>query len=158
MRRTIFGWWVMVTVLALSAPAMAHAPIGLPLEPPLAPPSLETLVAGAPSLDGLGALLAATAVALIVIARRRRAVAVACMVLLLVVAFESGVHSVHHLTDQPDAQCVVASASIHVGGVAVATVAFDRPAETITAVTVTPTGSPANRPAAPDLGRAPPLA
>jgi hypothetical protein len=95
---------------------------------------------------------------MILIARRRRAVAVACMALLLLIAFESGVHSVHHLTDQPDGQCVVASASAHTGGVAAATVAFDRPVEASTTVAVLPAPSATARPDAPDLGRAPPLA
>ena len=157
----MIGWWVMAAVLALSTPAMAHVrtstPVELaPVEP--APVSLETLSAGTPSPSGLGTLVAAIAVAMTLMGRRRRAVAVVCMALLLLVAFESGVHSVHHLTDQPDGHCVVASASVHIGGVAVATVAFDRPAETMSAVAFTPVGSLSARPAAPDLGRAPPLA
>jgi hypothetical protein len=156
MRRNLIGWWVMAAVLALSTPAVAHVTTSPPVELP--PARLETLAAAAPSLDGLATFVAAMAVAMLLVARSRRAVAFACLALLLVVAFESGVHSVHHLGDQPDARCIVASASVHIGGVAVTTVAFDRPAEAVTAVAVTPTGAAAARPAAPDLGRAPPIA
>ena len=156
MRRRMIGWWVMATVLALSTPAVAHVTVDTPVD--FTPRQLETLAAAAPSTDGLGALVAAMAAALIIIARRRRALAIACTALLLLVAFESGIHSVHHLADQPGSQCVVASASAHTGGVAVDTVAFERPVETLTAIAITPTASPTTRPAAPDLGRAPPAA
>ena len=156
MRRNVIGWWVMAAMLALSTPAVAHVPTSPPAELP--PARLETLVAAAPSLDGLATLVAAMALAMLLVARSRRAVAVACLALLLVVAFESGVHSVHHLTDQPDARCIVASASAHIGGIVVTTVAFENPTEAVSAVAVTPAGAPAGRPAAPDLGRAPPVA
>ena len=151
------GWCAVAAVLALSTPAMAHVTTDVVVELP--PTQLvETLAATAPSMDGLATLVAAFAVAMTLIARRRRAVAVACMALLLLIAFESGVHSVHHLTDQPDGQCVVASASAHTGGVAAAIVAFDRPVEATTTVAVPPAASATARPDAPDLGRAPPLA
>lgn len=156
MRRKMVGWCVVAAVLALSTPAMAHVTTDVVVELPLT--QLETLAAPAPSMDGLATLVAAFAVALTLIARHRRAVAVACMALLLLVAFESGVHSVHHLTDQPDGQCVVASASAHTGGVAAVTMAFDRPVEAVTTVAVPPAARAAARRDAPDLGRAPPLA
>ena len=156
MRRQTIGWWVMVAVLALSTPALAHVSTEFAVEPTAV--SIETLAAASPAPEGLGMLLAAIAVGLTLIARRRRAVAVACMVLLLVVAFEAGVHSVHHLADQPDSRCVIASASAHTGGVAVDTVAFERPVDAILLVVVTLSASPTSRPAAPDLGRAPPTA
>ena len=156
MRRNLIGWWVMAAVLALSTPAVAHEPSSAPVE--LLPARLEVLAAAAPLLDGLAIFVAAMALAMLVVARSRRAVAVACTALLLVVTFESGVHSVHHLTDQPDSRCVVASASAQIGGVAVTTVAFDRPTEAADTVAITPAGAPTVRPAAPDLGRAPPSA
>lgn len=154
MRRLTFGWWVILAVLALSAPAMAHVPAEAPVDITLS--SLETLAAAGPSTDGLATVVAAIVGVMTLIARRRRAVAVACMTLLLVVGFETGVHSVHHLGDKPDGRCVVASASAHTGGVAVDKVAFDRPIEAITVIALTPFASPITRPAAPDLGRAPP--
>ena len=157
MRRTLLGWAVLTAaMLALSAPAAAHVTAIAPAE--LTPTPAETLSAGAPSLDGLGTLVAAMAAGAILLARRRRAVAVACTALLMLVAFESGVHSVHHLADQPDSQCVVASASAHIGGVTVTSLAFDRPVESLTTVAATPMASPSPGAVAPDLGRAPPLA
>jgi hypothetical protein len=156
MRSQMIGWWVMAAVLALSTPAVAHVPTDTPVD--FMPPQLETLTAATPSMDGLGTLVTAMAAAMILVARRRRTLAIACTALLLLLAFESGVHSVHHLADQPDSQCVVASASAHTGGVAVDTIAFGPPAETLTAIAVTLAASPTSRPAAPDLGRAPPIA
>ena len=156
MRPRMIGWWVMAAVLALSTPAMAHVTTDTAVD--FMPPQLETLTAATPSMDGLGTLVTAVAAAMILIARRRRTLAIACMALLLLLAFESGVHSVHHLADQPDSQCVVASASAHTGGIAVDTIAFGPPAETLTAIAVMLTASPTSRPAAPDLGRAPPIA
>jgi hypothetical protein len=155
MRRNLIGWWVMAAVLALSTPAVAHVSTSTPVELP--PTTVEVLTAAAPTVDGLAALIAAVAITMLFVARSRRAVAVACMALLLVVAFEAGVHSVHHLTEPPGGQCVVASASAHIGGVAVTTIAFERPAEAVTAVAVTPTDAFTARLAAPDLGRAPPV-
>ena len=156
MRAQMIGWWVMAAVLALSTPAVAHVTTDTPVD--FMPLQLETLAAAAPSREGFGTLVAAMAAAIILIARRRRTVAVACTALLLFLAFESGVHSVHHLTDQPDSQCVVASASTHTGGVAVDTIAFAPPAETQAGIAVTLATPPTSRPAAPDLGRAPPTA
>jgi hypothetical protein len=49
--------------------------------------------------------------------RPRRALVLALMLLLAVFAFESGVHSVHHLAERDGGQhCAVASASQHVTG------------------------------------------
>jgi hypothetical protein len=157
MRPRTVGWCVLLTALAVSIPAWAHVDT---LSTPMVSIALgvETLTAASPSMDGLWTLVSAIAVATVLIARRRRAVAVAGIMLLLLVAFEAGVHSVHHLGDKPDGQCVVASASVHTGGVTVEQITFERPAETTAAVAVMPPASPALRPAAPDLGRAPPTA
>jgi hypothetical protein len=156
MRPQRIGWWVMALLLALSTPAAAHVTTDTPVD--FMPAPLETLAAAAPSADGLGTFVAAMVAALILIARRRHAAAIACTALLLLLAFESGVHSVHHLADPPDSQCVVASASAHTGGVAVDTIAFEPPAETTTVIAFTLSASPTSRSAAPDLGRAPPIA
>jgi hypothetical protein len=156
MRAQMIGWWVMAAVLALSTPAVAHVSTETPVD--FMPLRIETLAAAGPSTEGFGTLAAAMAAVILLIARRRRTVAVACTALLLLLAFESGVHSVHHLADQPDSQCVVASASAHTGGVAVDTIAFVPPAETLSAIAVALAASPTSRPAAPDLGRAPPTA
>jgi hypothetical protein len=156
MRRSLIGWSLMAAVLALGTPAVAHEVTSTAVDLP--PARFEALAAAAPTLDALATFMACMAVAMLVVARSRRAVAVACMTLLLVVTFESGVHSVHHLTDPPDSRCVVASASAQIGGVAVTAVAFDRPAQAADSVTITPAGAPTARPAAPGLGRAPPFA
>jgi hypothetical protein len=79
--------------------------------------------------------------------------------LLAFVALQSGVHSVHHLTDAADSGCAVAAATAHTTGLSVDLISFDRPADpTIPAV---PDASPlvvASGPGTPDLGRAPPTA
>ena len=149
---------VVVAVLALSAPAWAH--VDIPSVAELAPPpvSVETLSAGGPSMDGLWLLVSVVAVASVALARRRRAVALACTALLLLVAFEAGVHSVHHLADHLGAQCVVASASAHTGGVAVDAFAFEAPVALAIPLAVTRTATPVLRAVPPDLARAPPSA
>ena len=149
---------VVLAVLALSAPAWAH--IDMPSVTEVAPPpaSVETFSAGAPSMDALWVLVSAVAVAGAALARRRRAVALACTALLLLVAFEAGVHSVHHLADHLGTKCVVASASTHTGGVAVDAVAFEAPATPAAPLVVTRIEAPIHRAVPPDLGRAPPSA
>lgn len=157
MRPRTLGWWLVVAVLALSTAAWAH--VDTMSAPVVSTPfGVDTLTAATPAMDDMWTLVSALAVATVLIARRRRAVALACTALLLLVAFEAGVHSVHHLADQPATQCVVASASTYTSGVIVETVAFERPAEATTSAAVTSLASAALRPAAPDLGRAPPTA
>ena len=100
MRRQILGWATVVAVLLSSTPAMAHVRVDDAAV--FTPAHVETLTDGGPSLDGLAPLLAGVVAGLMLVARRRRAVAAVCTALLLLVAFEAGVHSVHHLADQPD--------------------------------------------------------
>jgi hypothetical protein len=56
--------------------------------------------------------------AMIIVARRpRRALALAIVLMLGLFAFESGVHSVHHINDpRSGAACLVAVATLHVAG------------------------------------------
>lgn len=150
---------LVLSVLALSAPAWAH--VDVPSVAEIAPPAETvetTLSAGGPAMDGLWLFVSAAAVAGVALARRRRAVVLACTVLLLLVAFEAGVHSVHHLADHLGAQCVVASASAHTGAVAVDAVAIEAPVTLATAIVVARTEAPILRTVPPDLGRAPPSA
>jgi hypothetical protein len=156
MRRQILGWATVVAVLLSSTPAMAHVRVDDAAV--FTPAHVETLTDGGPSLDGLAPLLAGVVAGLMLVARRRRAVAAVCTALLLLVAFEAGVHSVHHLADQPDGQCVIASASSHAGAVVVGTVAVEPPVESVAPLTLASTSSPTARSDAPDLGRAPPIA
>lgn len=62
------------------------------------------------------------------IARRRRGLAVVLAAVLAIIAFETGLHSVHHLGERHDpAPCAVASASIHVVAAEPGAAAFDLP-------------------------------
>jgi len=130
---------------AIAAPAWAHAPgpreaqsLGAaadiepmgapagraPLEPAgiLAPASASvppsTDPGPTPWLDVVWWLVVALAVvAAPAVARNRRAVAGATAALLVALAFESAVHSVHHLGSDADAsRCSVASVAAHLGG------------------------------------------
>ena len=91
-------------------------------------------------------------------ARRRVLVAVLALVL-LVLAVETGVHAVHHLTDQRGAaDCVVAMASANVQGTAASpppACALWIPDPVGTVVAPAPE-RPGARPLRPDEGRAPP--
>ena len=72
-----------------------------------------------PASAGPPAWLACAVLGLVALLPRtpRRAAAAAFVVLLAVVAFETGVHAVHHLGDTHAAShCVVASAAPHLGG------------------------------------------
>jgi MYXO-CTERM domain-containing protein len=156
MRRRTLGWWLVVVVLAASTPAWAHDGASAPLV--ATPLPRETVSAAPSSTPGLGTLVAALALVLVAMARRRRAVAIVSIALLVLVAFEAGYHSVHHLADQPDVRCVVASAAAHTAGVIVDAAAFEPPADATIAVMAAPAASAPLRPAPPDLGRAPPIA
>jgi hypothetical protein len=89
---------------------------------------------------------------------RRRTIAATVALALAVLAFETGLHSVHHLGDARGVeQCSVASVSTHLGGT---------PAEAPSVVIVTANASqpsqpadpiaPRSQPFRPDAGRAPP--
>lgn len=85
---------------------------------PVAGPDLAWTAGPASAGPPWGALLALAAVALLGARRPRRAAALLVVVALTVFAFESGVHSVHHLVDPVRAKdCALASASQHVSGV-----------------------------------------
>lgn len=149
-----------VAILAWGGPALAHVAVEVAPAPaapiPSLPAAMPSLDAAAPGTTGLWAVLVAAALAAVAIARRRRAVALASVAVLMLIAFESGLHSVHHISDQGEASCVVASASAQTGALTVERIAAERPLEVATAAVVhraTPTPA---RSAAPDLGRAPP--
>jgi hypothetical protein len=154
--RTTLGWCMVIAVLVLSTPAWAHVETASDPGVVSTPFGLETLLAAPVVVDG--AWLLVLTLASVAIARDRRRVAGACLAVLLLIAFEAGVHSVHHMADQPDSQCVVASASAHTSCVTVEGVGFERPAEMAAAVAFAPLPSRALRPPAASLGRAPPAA
>lgn len=149
-----------VALLAVADPALAHVALEYPPATPAPAPLLDAqiLSAAAPTLTGLWTLVAAVAIGGVLVARRRTAVALACVALLTVIAFEAGLHSVHHIGDQPDGSCVIASASAHTGALTVDSPALERPAEVTTPVVVRVDAPTSARSAAPDLGRAPPAA
>jgi hypothetical protein len=95
----------------------------------IAAPALENRVwSAAPATAAVPwpLLAAVVAVAALGARRPRRALALTLIVLAAVFAFESGVHSVHHLADRDGAQqCAVAAASQHVAGTEVDAVAAD---------------------------------
>jgi hypothetical protein len=151
----------LVILLTAAAPALGH--VGLeyaPAGPPAPAPPLDAqaLSSATPTLTGVWALIAAVAVAAVALARRRRAVALACVALLALIAFETGLHSVHHIGDQPGSSCVIASASAQTGALTVDRTALERPTEVTTPVVVSVQAPTTARSAAPDLGRAPPAA
>ena len=93
------------SVAALASPALSWTAAATPVAPPW---HLFALLA---SLAALGAR------------RPRRALGLALILLLAVFAFESGVHSVHHLADPARGErCAVAAASQHVSGTEVTAV------------------------------------
>jgi hypothetical protein len=147
-----------------SAPPAPDAPVAAasaPSDPasPADPPDdlAWTAAPVQPAVPSAIVLLAALAV-LAGARRPRQGFALALVLILACFAFETGVHSVHHLDEQrPLTQCAVAFASHHVSGTEVDVVMVDRtPAE----VGATPlTGLPAaatSRPLSPHEGRAPP--
>lgn len=157
MRRSALVWCVVLCGLALATPARAHvgsasvaAATRLELTRPVGPAHL--------GMEGAGLLLIALAVALVVIGRSRRALAAACLAVLLLVSFEAGLHSVHHLADHRDTQCVVASVSAHTGGLIVDSAGVALPTGWTALRAVPRVVVAASRPAATDLGRAPPTA
>lgn len=80
----------------------------------------------------------------------------ALALLLVLLAFETGLHSVHHLAE-PGRPCVVAAASAHVAGTVLEAVTVGVPgAPTGMSALLPAPSAPASRPPAPALGRAPP--
>jgi hypothetical protein len=121
-----------IAVAAGSAPAWAH-PVRSPersaQETPVATADIVSDERqpvspdpGAPtdeSAPPVGVALAFIAIAalLVVVGRRRRLMTLGLALVTLVLAFETGVHSVHHLGSPQDAsQCAVAVATTHVQG------------------------------------------
>jgi hypothetical protein len=165
----------LLVALAAALPAHAHERLVAPVvssETEAVRPVAETtgpagfggeqLVIGAGGADSSGAvvLLVAIALTLLVAVRvpwRRRVVAVLLVAVLAGVAFETGVHSVHHLGDPKGAgHCAVAASADHV--VPVVAAACDvAPTEVHSASDLDrPASTPASGDYRPDAGRAPP--
>jgi len=163
MRRTVLAFAVLVALLTTGVPAWAHtrAPIAS-VPAPSAPsfvPSLETFTAASPepSLPWV-ALLLLGAVGITALSRQRRLMAVTLVAIVALLAFETGVHSTHHLGKPADsAHCAVAwmSAQLSADLVDAAVDAVPTPAPQTTLCLLAPPAL-AERAIAPDAGRAPP--
>jgi hypothetical protein len=138
-----------LAILGVTAPALAHAP--------------EQAAAGArqwprcrPAVTWLP-LLILTAF-LFVASRSRRAVVGLLIGLLAVLAFETGLHSVHHLAEQRDpTRCIVESVSSNrSGGIGEVTIVVS-PAETADLTPCLKSVAPPQRSLRPDQGRALPF-
>jgi hypothetical protein len=159
--------FVVAALLAgAAAPALAHRPPAAPALPeaagvvvPIAPLT-EVLSSAAPVPAPPWAAIALLAVAALAIAwRPRRAVALALVLVVGVLAFETGVHSAHHLGKADEAaRCAVAGLATQVNGDLVHT-AFDAVPLDVLATGLPASGSPVAvaRAIAPDAGRAPPV-
>jgi len=150
----LLGWTHAASAHTRPAPLpVAPEPIELSLGPEV------LLIAAAPAPDVTVAWLLGVLVLVLALCGRRsprRAAALGLAVLLALLAFESGVHAVHHL-NEPGAQCAVASASAHVPGTEVAP--LDAGPILLVATDPLPIVEPSALPARfirPDEGRAPP--
>lgn len=150
---------ILVGIVMAAAPVDAHV---LPRAPAVVPsPALtETLMAAAPAPAMPWAVLGAVVtVALLAAWRPRRVVALALVLVVGIFAFETGLHSTHHL-GRPDGpgSCTVAGLSAQICADLV-DVTLDIPrAEALDTQVSIPAGVVlAARVAAPDAGRAPPV-
>jgi len=143
------------------SPASAHTrPTPLVEEPPA---SVAAVAVGAtpvepPAPATIWLALVLTAFLGVAVAAPRRALVVTLSLVLVVLALETGVHSVHHLSDcQAASQCAVALVSTHLQGTE-QPVAPDGvwAATPIGAMTTPDVDRPGSRPLRPDEGRAPP--
>ena len=151
-----------LAVVALAAaPAAAHAPAPVPTPAPVvvaAPDLVEAIGAAEPDAAlpwfAIAGLLTLT---LIAAWQPRRALAMGLVLIAGVLAFETGVHSTHHL-GQSDEHCVVAGMAAQLSGDLVAAVDDAPPSAATTTVAALPaTPVVTARSVAPDAGRAPPV-
>lgn len=97
-----------------TAPTPAFAEIADPIGPPKPASAPGVPAPESPDQDVSAIVLTSLLILLTGIARHRRPVALALVFIALVLAFENGVHSVHHLGSPSEAaQCAVAVAMTH---------------------------------------------
>ena len=175
MRRAVVLLLVLLAVVGLgSEPAFAHqsppiersagltapdpSPSG-PRDGSVEPPSEWRANGGAVGATGIALCTILALLALPFVRRPRRLVIVVIALTLLVFAFESGLHSIHHLgNDRASSHCPVAWASAHL-----AIASAEAPAVLLVLPAVDETGgaelqAPSSWPFRPDAGRAPPPA
>jgi hypothetical protein len=147
-------------VLAVGAPAFAHT-ASRSAAPVLPTPSLHEVLTAAPAGPALPwtAIALLAAVALAGVSRKRRVVAITLVLVVGLLAFETGVHSAHHLGKADEAaHCTVAWMSSQLSADTVGTIVHALPVP-VPEVSAPALASPAlaERTIAPDAGRAPPV-
>ena len=155
---------VAMLVAGVVAPAAAHRPPAvdpLPAAPIVVASSLtDTLTSAAPAPAPPWAVIAVLAVAALAAAwRPRRAVAVTLVLVAAVLAFETGVHSAHHLGQAEEAaRCAVAAMATQLSADLVDT-SLDAVPVDILETRIAALAPPVvlARPVALDAGRAPPV-
>ena len=163
MRLPFLALLVALLVVGVVVPAAAHPRPDLdspPAAPVVVPPLVEMLTSAAPASAPPWAVIAVVAVLALGIAwRPRRVVALALVLVAGVLAFETGVHSAHHL-GQPDdfARCTVAGMATQLSADLV-DISLDAVPVAASASAFVALASPvaAARLVAPDAGRAPPV-
>jgi hypothetical protein len=162
MRRTslIFALLLATVVLGGGAPASAHTSSRSAVVPLAVAPLNEVLTA-APTGPAVpwAALALLVAIGIAGVSRKRRVVAVTLVLVVGLLAFETGVHSAHHLGKADEAaHCAVASTSSQLSADTVDTIVHALPVPVLDA-TASALASPAlaERAVAPDAGRAPPV-
>ena len=158
--------FVVAALLVGAAPALAHRPPAAPPLPEAAgivvpvPALTEALTSAVPDPAPPWAAMSLVAVGALVAAwRPRRALALALVLIVGLLAFETGVHSAHHLGKADEAaRCAVAGLATQVNADLVHT-AFDAAPLDVLQTGITAPASPvvAARAVAPDAGRAPPV-
>jgi hypothetical protein len=152
-----------LAVIGSVSPASAHTrPIPLVEESPasIAAVAVTATPAEPPAPATIWLALVLTVFLGVAVAAPRRALVVTLALVLVALALETGVHSVHHLSDrQAASQCAVASVSTHVQGAEQPVVPDGVWVATpIGAMTMPDFDLPGSRPLRPDEGRAPPAA
>jgi hypothetical protein len=164
-RRLPLVVFLVTLVVGAAAPAAAHRP---PAADPLAaastvvvvPALVEALTSAAPAPAPPWAAIAVVAVAALAVAwRPRRVLALTLALVAGVLAFETGVHSAHHLGQADEAaRCAVAGMATQLNADLVDTALDAVPVRVIeTRITALATPVVAARLVAPDAGRAPPV-
>jgi hypothetical protein len=165
MARSIGAWCLRAiavsALLALAAPALAHdATRAADSTAGVLSPATSEASAPASSAEPPAAgltWLALGAVALAIRRRPRRAVVLALALVLLIFAFETALHSVHHLGGEQASHCAVASVATHLSGLGVPSISLGDPVLRADGqmLAIAPRVWPAG-PLRPVTGRAPP--
>jgi hypothetical protein len=156
---------LLAATLAVAAPALAHtgardvtvavAPVAVA---PVVHPETFTAAPALPSVPWT-ALTVLSGLALAAAARPRRALALTLVLVVALLAFETGVHSTHHLDRGDEAtHCLVAGLSAQLAADLV-DVAFEPSLALLPSAAPPALAAPDvdARPIAPDAGRAPPV-